>query len=127
MGTATLRSLPPYATRKMKQPNTSSLLVCLPSNFGSASFSPKTCPLWCPPEEPCPSWIGGKGPGRRFQNSIGRDSILLSYLVPGSSGNSEITACLMNQPQMFKLLSRLSRMKPICGLLGVLRPLVCWA
>jgi hypothetical protein len=38
-----------------------------------------------------------------------------------------INSCMMDRAQVCKLLSRLSKMNPICGFLGVLRALLPWA
>ena len=67
------------ATKRMRQPSTSSLLVCSPGNSGSASCNPRICPLWHPFNIPSPLLSGGRSLGGRCRGCIER--VLINSLV----------------------------------------------
>jgi len=115
------------AIKRMRQPNTSSLLVCSRSNFGSASCSPWTCLLWCPLDVQSPLLSGEKSLVRRCRSCTERVLTLWSYLERGSSGSIETPVCSTVWHQVFKLLYIPSKMNLIPGYLGVLRALLPWA
>jgi len=102
----------PSATKKIRQPNTYSLLVCMPGNSGSAFWIPWTCQVWYLLDILTPLRSGGESPGGKCQSSIRKVSTPLLYWEHGSSGNTESPVCLMDLLQIFGLPYRASKMNP---------------
>ena len=114
-GDSRTQTTAPSATKKMRQPNTYSLLVCLPGNSGSAFWIPWTCQVWYLLDILTPLRSGGESPGGKCQSSIRKVSTPLLYWEHGSSGNTESPVCLMDLLQIFGLPYRASKMNPTYG------------
>jgi hypothetical protein len=89
--------------------------VFSPSNSGLIFFRLLTLLIWCPPSGWHLLQIGGGSPRRSCIKILGRGLIRWSFMQHGSSGNIVTLAFFMGLRQVFRLLSRLSRMRPICG------------
>jgi len=88
------------ATKRMRQPSTSSLLVCSPGNSGSASCNPRICPLWHPFNIPSPLLSGGRSLGGRCRGCLEWVLILWSYFEPRSYGSIGTPACSTDRHQV---------------------------